>query len=366
MSEVIAQEKFHCPNCGADAHWNPSKQALVCPYCGTFSPAKRSDAGVVVERDLADALRNAGGDERGWQAEKTSVKCQSCEAITVFDPEKVAQRCPFCGSAQLVPYDQIKAPIRPESLLPLKIPESEVRDRVREWYGNRWFAPNALGARAMTDVVKGIYLPYWTFDAQAHADWTAESGYYYYETEHYADSEGRSQTREVQHTRWEFSAGQLDHFFDDDLVPGTRGVPLPLLAKIEPFPTTTDLMPYDPSFLAGWVVEQYQVDLSQAAELNRQHMDSTLESLCAQQVPGDTRRNLQVSAEYQTRSFKHVLVPVWLLSFDYGAKHYQVLVNGFTGKVAGKYPLSWVKISLAVFFGLVAMIIIIALMNSRR
>src|SRR5581483_3428305 len=63
-------------------------------------------------------------------------------------------------------------------------------------------------------------------------------------------------------TRWEYSSGSLDHFFDDELVPASKGVPAPLLGKIEPFPTTTDLKPYDPGFLSGWVVEQYQIDLS--------------------------------------------------------------------------------------------------------
>ena len=59
----------------------------------------------------------------------------------------------------------------------------QVRDSLRRWYGSRWFAPNMLKTAALTDTAKGLYIPYWTFDAQVHADWTAESGYYYYETE---------------------------------------------------------------------------------------------------------------------------------------------------------------------------------------
>src|SRR5688572_13964485 len=172
--EALARDKFHCPACGADAHWNPAKQALVCPYCGTISPAQLdSVTGMVQENDLAEALRNLSSDKRGWKAEKVSVKCQSCQAISVFDPNRVAQLCEFCGSAQLVPYEQIKAPIRPESLLPFVITETQVRDSVRKWYGSRWFAPNRLKKAALTDVVKGVYLPYWTFDAQANSHWTA-------------------------------------------------------------------------------------------------------------------------------------------------------------------------------------------------
>src|SRR5215213_4939289 len=202
MSEITAQQKFACPACGAQAEWNPAKQALVCPYCSTVSPAKlAADGATIQENDLATALRNLGDEQRGWKVEKTSVKCQSCQAISVFDPARVGQRCDFCGSSALIPLEQIKAPIRPESLLEFKVPETQVRDKVRAWYGSRWFAPNALKSRALTDTVHGLYIPYWTFDAQVHAEWTADSGYYYYETESYTDSQGKRQTRQVRRTR---------------------------------------------------------------------------------------------------------------------------------------------------------------------
>src|SRR6516165_9002489 len=89
MAETIAQQKFSCPACGAEATWNPAKQALVCSFCGTTSPAKLdSDTGRVVEHDLVAALRGITDDKRGWQAEKRYVKCQSCRAISVLDPQR--------------------------------------------------------------------------------------------------------------------------------------------------------------------------------------------------------------------------------------------------------------------------------------
>ena len=68
-----------------------------------------------------------------------------------------------------------------------KLAETQVRDNIRAWYGNRWFAPNSLKSAALTDTLKGVYLPYWTFDAHAHAEWTAESGYHYTESETYRE-----------------------------------------------------------------------------------------------------------------------------------------------------------------------------------
>lgn len=364
MAEISALKKHPCPECGGDAEWNAAKQALVCPYCGTILPWMDGEdpmGAQIVEHDLEKALANLDGESRGFREEKKSVRCESCQAISVFDPERAAQRCDFCGSPSIVPVDGLRDAVTPESLLPAVIPETRVRDQLREWYHSRWWAPNKLKRAALTDTVHGIYLPYWTFDAHVDADWTAESGYYYYITEQYRDANGRLQSRQVRKTRWETSAGSLSHFFDDDAVPGTVGVHTELLRKVEPFPTVTDLKPYDPAYVRGWTVERYQVDLRQAAETSRQQMESVTYQLCEREVPGDTHRNLQVRTDYQGRSFKHILVPVWLVTYNYGAKSFQVVVNGFTGKMAGEHPLSWVKITLAVIAVLIVVITVIVL-----
>jgi ribosomal protein S27E len=360
MSEAIARQKFSCPACGAEATWDPARKALVCQYCGTVSPANieltPSGEEKIVEHDLGAALRGIPDNARGWQAEKVQVKCQSCQAISVFDPSRVGQRCDFCGSSALVPYEEVKEAFRPESLLEFKISSNQVRDAIRKWYGSRWFAPNALKSRALTDTLHGLYIPYWTFDAQVHADWTAESGYYYYETETFTNSQGKRETRQVQKVRWVPSAGSLDHFFDDELVAASRGVDASLLTQVEPFPTK-ELKPYNPGYLSGWVVERYQIDLLSAAKSAREQMERALHTLCSQRVPGDTQRNLYVRSNYAGQTFKHILVPIWLLSYDYGAKSFQVVINGYTGAIAGQYPKSWIKITLAVLAALIAVLI---------
>lgn len=364
---ATAQAKFHCPSCGAEATWNPAKQALVCAFCSTVSPATLAggaDAGGIVEHDLVAALRSIPDDARGWQAERTSVRCQSCQAISVFDAQKVGQRCEFCGSAALVPYDQVKDAFRPESLLPLKISEPQVREQIRQWYGKRWFAPGALGTKAMTDTVHGVYLPYWTFDAQVHADWQAESGYYYYETESYRDANGNLMQRQVQRTRWQDSSGSVSHFFDDQIVNASKGINAELLARIEPFPTR-ELVPYDPGYLAGWTVERYQIDLIQAAKRSRDSMEAQLRDLIVRQIPGDTYRNLRISANWSGQTFKHILAPVWLLTYTYHGRAFQVVINGYTGSIAGKHPISAWKVILLVI-AVLFVIGVVVLMTQHR
>jgi len=209
-----------------------------------------------------------------------------------------------------------------------------------------------------------VYLPFWTFDAEASADWQAEAGFHYYVSETYTDSQGVKRERQVQHTRWEPAAGHVDHTFDDVLVSASVGVPTDLIEEVCPFPTEA-LIAYDPSYIKGWTVEHYQIDLIAGAENSRARMDSSLRALCAEQVPGDTHRALTVASEFDNLTFKHILVPVWLVTYTYGAKTFQVLVNGATGKVAGHYPKSWIKIALAVITALIV-IGIIAFMSSQR
>lgn len=366
MAEVSALRKHPCPECGGDAEWNAAKQALACPYCGTILPwtdGQDAAGAAILEHDLVEALAASNTNPRGLQAEKQSVKCGSCHAISIFDPDRAAQRCGFCGSPEIVPVDSLTDVITPESLLPAAIPEPQVRDQLRAWYGSRWFAPDKLKRSALTDTLRGVYIPYWTFDAHVDASWTAESGYHYYVTETVRGSDGKMQSRQVRKTRWEPSSGQLSHFFDDDLVPGTVGVHTTLLRKVEPFPTLQELKPYDPAYVRGWTVERYQVDLRQAATLSQGQMDAVIHQLCAREVPGDTHRNLEVASDYQARTFKHILVPIWLVSYTYGPKSFQVVVNGFTGKMAGEHPLSWLKITLAILATIAIALLIYVLIN---
>jgi hypothetical protein len=294
----------------------------------------------------------------GGQAATREVRCQSCNAISVLDPTRQAQNCPFCGSAQLVPYEETQEPFRPESVLPLKVSESAARDAIRRWYGKLWLAPGALKRRALTDTVKGVYLPYWTFDAHVDATWTADAGHYYTTTETYYEN-GQMRTREVRQIRWEPAAGQLSHFFDDDLVCASKGVRQNLLRAVEPFPTV-ELKPYDAGYVSGWVVERYQIDLVAATEAARSGMDAKLNALCAAQVPGDTYRALVVTPRYSAQTYKHILAPIWLLSYTYGARSFQCVMNGVSGAISGEYPKSPWKIALIV----VAVIIVLVVFGS--
>lgn len=374
--EKQARSKYSCVACGGEAVWNPAKQKLVCAFCGTEAPmpvASEAMPGIqstdVVEHDLVAALRDMQGEARGWARTTRMIKCRQCQAISVFDASKQAKSCEFCGASAIVDYDESGDVIRPEGILPFQVSEPQARDRIRNWYGKLWWAPNALKKKAMTDTVKGVYLPYWTFDALVDARWEAEAGYYYYVTETYYDN-GEQKTRQSQRVRWEYASGSLNHFFDDTLVCGSKGVHQSLLRNVEPFPTTEKgtgaLKPYDPAYVSGWTVERYQLDLIGAAKVSRERMMGETRELCSRQVPGDTQRNLRVNANFSRQTFKHILAPVWLLTYVYGSKDFQVIINAVTGKIDGEYPKSWIKIAFAVIAVLIVAMIILGGIGGGR
>ena len=114
----------------------------------------------------------------------------------------------------------------------------------------------------------------------------------------------------------------------------------------------SEIVPYDTAFLSGHVVEHYQVALTEAAGDSEAQMRATLEQLCAQQVPGDTHRNLVIHPVFSGRTFKHVLVPIWLLVYMFGSRNFQVVVNGYTGRIAGRYPYSPWKIAFLILLAI--------------
>ena len=168
-----------------------------------------------------------------------------------------------------------------------------MRDNIRALVAQQVAGAGRLWRTALVDTVKSLYIPYWTFDAQVHCPWDAEAGHYYYVPVTMTQRKGQRVTRRSGASRWEPASGVVDHFFDDEPVPGTQGLPLDLLQQVEPFPTP-EVVPYDTAFLSGHVVEHYQVVLFDAAQRSqRSDARGARSSSARSQMPGDTHRNLQ-------------------------------------------------------------------------
>jgi len=356
-AEIRSLDRHVCPECGGKGEWNPGKAKLVCPYCGTAFDrvAPPPPPGSIVEHDLDAMLAELGEAAHELDTASRRVQCSHCHAVLQRDATDVAQSCDFCGSPELLDYEDLEAPIRPESLLPASVSKEKAYHSLKGFLGSKWFAPNDLKRKNLIDRIHGVYLPYWTFDAAAECPWTAQSGTYYYVT--VRTSKG---TRRERRTRWRPASGHVSTWFDDIVISGSGGIDRALLKELEPFPLA-DLVPYETRYVSGWHVEHYQLPLMQAARAGFQRMNQLLREMCAGEVPGDTYRNLQISPSYTRKTFKHLLVPVWLIAYQYRGKTYQGAVNAVTGEASARYPKSPWKIAFVVVLVLLAIGLVVFL-----
>jgi DNA-directed RNA polymerase subunit RPC12/RpoP len=354
--------QFPCKQCGAGLTFAPGTRELVCPYCGHRDVIPATPQ-AIAEYDLEEALLRLPRTE-GWGTETRSLHCSNCGATIVFAAGQVAGRCAFCGSNRVLEQEAREGLIRPESLVPFRIPRSDAAQRFQEWLRRLWFRPNDLKRLGQLQAITGAYLPFWTFDAFTTSHWTAEAGYHYYVSETYqtTDAQGNpvTQTRQVQHTRWEPASGFHEEFFDDVLVCASRGVPEGLVQQLCTY-DLAELAPYDASFLAGFVAEEYQIDLRRGWQQAREQIQGAVNSACAASVPGDTHRSLSVRTAFSQMRFRHTLLPLWIAAYHYRNRSYRFLVNGQTGEIHGEAPLSVWKIAAAVLVTLVIALVIFLL-----
>ena len=362
--QTSAAQTFLCSQCGAEMGWDADHKMLACDYCGhQQSPDQVSE---IVEYDLEEALSSGPGKAQGYGTETKTIACQQCGASTTVEPSVTSTECPFCGSNVVLEQETAADIFQPESLVPFQVSQDVALNKYREWLGKGIFRPGDLAKRAGRGQLYGVYLPFWTFDANAFSRWRAESGYYYYVNEKYTttvDGKRVTKTRKVRKTRWERSSGQRSGSYDDVLVYATDSVDQKILKKIYPY-NTGKLVPYAPQYLSGWRAEQYQIDLRQGWQMGRQKIESDEKDQCSRDVPGDTQRNLRVNTTITDSTFKHVLLPVWIASYPYKNKIFQYMINGQTGKVEGQKPISWIRVAIAVVV-IVIIVAIIAFLASQ-
>jgi LSD1 subclass zinc finger protein len=338
---------FACKGCGASLEYSPGTTSLRCPYCGAENEIA-VERGPVVEHSLKDLELKASTQAKGLGVESRTLKCKNCGATTSLPPATLATKCPFCASDVVVEAPPNPNLIRPETVVPFQLNLDAANAKFREWLKRRWLAPRALKRQAAVGDIKGLYTPFFTFDARAFSNWSGEAGHYYYETERYTtmvNGRPESRTRQVQKIRWEHRSGTHQAFYNDELVCASQGLHGRLMEKLYPFDLNA-LVPYKPEFLAGWGAEEYTIDPRVCwSEAQRKMYDKEV-AACSRLLDGDTQRNLEVRTRWSDQTWKHLLLPVYVSSYFFGKKTYRFLINGQTGEVQGQAPLSWLKVGL--------------------
>jgi ribosomal protein S27AE len=343
-----------CPGCGAQLTFRPDTQQLGCGHCGaTEAIVFTHDR---LEENRLDDLLVDNELNPGMLSEQQLFSCPSCGARTRVAADHPTLSCGFCGNRAINPEAQRTRLIEPAGVLPFRLDRNAATECFRKWIGESWLAPNDLAAGAVLDNLHGMYLPFWTFDAQAYSSWSGERGDYYYVTVEGTDSQGRRTTRQEQRTRWTYCSGTHELFYDDVLTLASRS-----LAQQQKHVDAVlnynlqEVVDYDARVLLGWEAEVYGIDLKEGLGTARNVIKEREEEACAQLLGGDTQRGLRVSTSLSDESFKHLLLPLWLCAYAYRGKVYHFLINGQTGKVSGSRPLSAWKVALLVMLGLLVL-----------
>lgn len=259
----------------------------------------------------------------------------------------VTQDCPFCGTHLENQPETVAGMLPPESLLPFYIDLRTARAAFDKWLHGLWFAPSALKKLALLGQINGVYVPYWTYDAMTYTRYRGQRGDNYTVTETYSERDASGnlvqRTRTVTRIRWTPVRGQVDCFFDDVLVCGSKSLPQKLILGLEPW-NTKELEPYKSDFLSGFRTERYVIGLGEGFNLAKQRMEPIILNQIRADIGGDHQRIEWKNTQYLGVTFKHCLLPVWVAHYRFQEKLFHILINGRTGKVSGERPYSWVKI----------------------
>lgn len=340
----------------------PGTASLTCQYCGTVNEIPQTaEVREVVEHDFEAELANL--QEEANREEVLAVKCDSCGAESILQPNQTAGLCPFCGKP-LVAQAQTKKAIKPQYLLPFHVNQNQSIGLFRGWIGSLWFAPSDLKKFAERGGLRGVYTPAWTYDANTTTEYTGQRGDDYWETEYYTerDQNGNmvSRSRQVRRTRWSYASGRVNDSFDDLLVMASHSLPENVLEHLRPWDLQS-LVAYQDEYLAGFTAESYQVNLPEGFDVAKQMMVPQIESSICSDIGGDHQRIDSRDSEYFDITYKHVLLPVWISSYRYRDKLYRFLINARTGEVRGERPYSAWKITflaLAILAAIIAGVII--------
>ena len=354
-----------CPNCEGVMDFDPTTGGLMCPYCGYTEEIKASvnnsegevdeNSTKVAERSLEDAENIENCD---WGVATKTVVCKSCGAHTVYDNQQISSECPYCGSNQVMDAGDEKT-MAPGGVIPFKIDQKEASKRFEKWLKGKFFAPKAAKENSKAKNFNGMYLPYWTFDAVTKSTYTGEFG---------KDRRVKKGDKEEIITDWFRTRGRYDEDFDDELIPGTNQHNQFMLNGIAPY-NTQESKVYKPEYVAGFGAERYSIGIKAAWEKAKAIISGKIKSAINSKIlhehNADHVRNLNVKTAFSNITYKYLLLPVWIANYKYNGKVYQFMVNGETGKVSGKSPVSAIKVILTIAV-IIAIFVLIHYINAAR
>lgn len=365
METDLTSEKTSksCKNCGAELVYLPGSDSILCNYCGHKEIIEIDNLNIK-ELDLNYYLKKVGS--KSYSQEITMISCEKCGANQHIEENYKSLHCVYCTTPLVLENTQKEEWIVPGAIIPFQIDKNESSRIFSGWIKKLWFAPNKI-KKASLDLknTKGLYLPYWTFDAQLFASYKGQRGEYYYVNVPYTTTEnGRTvrRTKRERRTHWYYANGEINSFIDDTLIKATYQQKNKIPIKVSNW-KLNDLKPFKNDYLKGFVTEKYTIPLKNGHLESVQEAKYIARRLAKQDIGGDTQKIDAIDIKLSEETFKHILLPVYINSYTYKNKVYNFYINGQTGSISGKRPYSVWKITLLVL--VIAIIVLIIIMKNN-
>ncbi len=330
---MAALQEYKCPCCDGAIAFDSKLQKMKCPFCDTefeMETLVSYDNELKNEPEEDMSWESTGGAE--WKDGETdglrSYVCKSCGGEIVGDENTAATSCPFCGNP-VVMMGQFSGNLKPDYVIPFKVDKKAAKETLKNHYGGKKLLPKVFKDQNHIDEIKGIYVPFWLFDADTNADirykatrvrtWN-DNNYNYTETNVYLVSR----------------SGELK--FERVPVDGSSNMDDALMESLEPF-DFGDAVDFQTAYLAGYLADKYDVDSDQSKERANKRIIKSTEDVFADTVQGYTTVNAEASSiRLQNGKAKYALYPVWLLNTNWNGEKYTFAMNGQTGKFVGNMP----------------------------
>lgn len=341
---------MNCKNCGAVIRYDPGSYSLICDSCGYRRKLPVPDENIAVEeKDFSTALNSVSKD---WQTELRTVTCNQCGTVTFNDPNQMSGVCPYCGSTTVLDASEFADSIAPSAVIPFRMSKEEIAAKFYKW--NKWalWSPEKFRKGAVLDTLKGVYVPYWTFDADSHSSYNGRFG----------DMVTKGDDT---YTKWRDGSGGFDLFIDDKIVCASkRFASYKKMKSIIVF-NKDDLIPYTSDALLGFSAEKYTIGIEESWNIAKNELiKRMLNKACDDQHADCYDKNkTQITTEYSNIKYRYILVPVWLSATRYKGKVYNVIASGIDGRGDAQRPVSAAKIVVLILLliGLILLPLLIGL-----
>ena len=327
-------QEFKCPCCGGSIEFNSETQKMQCPYCDT-------EFDVEALKGYEDEAKNQTSDEMEWETSAGSqwqdgetdglriYVCKSCGGEIVGDETLGAASCPYCDNP-VVMSGQFSGSLKPDYVIPFKKSKEDAKKAMRQHTKGKRLLPKVFKDENHIEEIKGVYVPFWLFDADADANirykatkihtWS-DSNYYYTRTSYFAVHR----------------SGSIG--FERVPVDGSTKMADDLMESIEPY-DFADAVDFKTAYLSGYLADKYDVDADDSITRANQRIKNSTEQAFAETVNGYSSVLPESSTiKLSSGKAKYALYPVWLLNTNWKGQKYVFAMNGQTGKFVGNLPL---------------------------